>query len=108
MAKKTRRKQGDRGLTLRDNPVARPPQISQWVVAFVDLLGYRSALAKFDVVPLPQQGLERDQVIKAFAHSVHLRRRLVGGIEAFNSTFALPSKEVEQLPPAGRNIAARL
>ena len=73
--KKKRREHSDK------SSMESSPALSFWIVAFLDLLGYRSVLAKFDVFPLPEESSAQQAVISAFARVVKLRRRLsrVGG-----------------------------
>lgn len=66
--------------------------LSFWVVAFLDLLGYRRILAKLDVSPLPTEPSEIASLSAAFGRAVKLRRRLHKQVEDFLLA-------AEQVPP---------
>lgn len=86
MPQKRSRKQRrrDRG----DEPKPQPeqnPQISFWMVAFVDLLGYREVLKGLDVLPLPTSPAEIDKMKRALARASWLQNRLHRSFETFMS-----------------------
>jgi hypothetical protein len=77
-----------------------------WVVAFLDLLGYRTVLKQFDVVPLPSNPDAQRALEKAFARSVHLRTRLLGGIGEFmTSADSVTPPDLAKLPKGVRKLA---
>ena len=67
-----------------------PTVMSYWVVAFLDLLGYRSILNEFDNFPLPPDGPQRDAASRALGRAIHLRRRLLKVIHEFIEEMAVP------------------
>jgi len=71
-------------------PSKASPVLSYWVVAFLDLLGYESALARMDVFPFPEDPVAYGKVVAAFARDVKLRRRLFGLVNEFLSEKAPP------------------
>jgi hypothetical protein len=83
-----------------------PLTISYWAVAFLDLLGYRSVLDGMDVYPLPNEGEEHARVHRSFKAAVHMRRRLLGGMnslmESQQNTPLLP--ELLALPVRERKM----
>lgn len=76
-----------------------PSLMSYWVVAFLDLLGYRSILNEFDIFPLPPDGPQRDAANRALARAIHLRRRLLKVIHEFMEEMAVPLEFPGQEPP---------
>lgn len=52
------------------------PVVSYWMVAFLDLLGYRQVLADLDVLPMPEGEAGSDRMVKALTRATRLRRRL--------------------------------
>jgi len=79
--------------------------ISFWLVAFLDMLGYRATLQKFDVHPLPTEPDEQDALRKAFVVAVKLRRRLLGQIREFQSSIQRETPFPADLPPGTRPLA---
>jgi hypothetical protein len=86
--------------------------VSYWVVAFLDLLGYRTVLDEFDIFPLPPEGPDRDAATMALIRSMHLRRRLLGILHKFLEAMSLPldlhtqdsTQEYERLATTLRQI----
>jgi len=66
--------------------------MAMWAVAFLDLLGYRTVLDRFDRFPLPEDDQGREELSTAFAHAVKLRRRLLGGMQTFTNRVRFPSE----------------
>lgn len=81
--------------------------IAFWLVAFLDMLGYRATLAKFDVYPLPTEPDEQAAFRKRFVHAVHLRRRLLGAIREFQDSTRRQMPLPADLPTEVRGIADR-
>jgi hypothetical protein len=82
--------------------------ISFWAVAFLDLLGYRSTLARFDAFPLPTDPEQANALQYAFARAVHFRRRLLGGIQQFmDGSGSAPRLDLSRLPPSLRRMGER-
>ena len=57
--------------------------ICYWVVAFLDLLGYRSVLDKIDVLPAFSESSEMQAREEGFARAIRFRRRLIHEIRSF-------------------------
>ena len=80
--------------------------ISFWVVAFLDLLGYRSTLARFDTFPLPNNPEDARALQYAFARAVHFRRRLLAGIQQFiKGSRSVSSPAFARAPKSLRTLA---
>jgi hypothetical protein len=59
------------------------PQIAYWMVAFLDLLGYRQVLADLDALPLPEDAAGIARMSAALGRAARLRRRLHGSFAQF-------------------------
>ncbi|MDX2055014.1 MAG: hypothetical protein SFV15_21605 [Polyangiaceae bacterium] len=81
--------------------------IAFWLVAFLDMLGYRATLQKFDVYPLPTEPGDQDAFRQRFVHAVHLRRRLLGAIREFQFSTRRETPLPAELPPQARPTAER-
>lgn len=80
------------------------PRISYWVVAFLDLLGYRSVLEKIDVFPLGPEVIPN--VEQAFKRAIQFRRRLLDGIENLLARNEDSLPDLSHLPEADQQMAA--
>lgn len=97
---KKKRRSSDRLPETRRDPL----EISLWVVAFLDLLGYSAVLDRFDIFPLPAEPSREEAARKAFAQAVHLRRRMIAGANELTGQMGeLP--DVARLPPPARALA---
>lgn len=81
------------------------PMISFWVVAFLDILGYRSVLDKIDVFPFPDEGDGRRNLEASFARAIHLRRRLILGVNSFITSMS-EAPDLSGVPLQHRSTAA--
>jgi hypothetical protein len=84
MSKRRRKNRKSPGKTpSHPHPDRGNKDLSFWMVAFMDLLGYRSLLNGFDVFPFPTEAVELARVREALAKAVHVRQRLHTSLEAF-------------------------
>lgn len=81
------------------------PNLSLWVVAFLDLLGYRSLLNKMDVFPLPEDDAGQRTLSKSLGDAVKRRRRLLGTIDQFMKGAGKPPPEFEKMQAGKRRLA---
>jgi hypothetical protein len=79
------------------------PRISYWVVAFLDLLGYRSVLEKLDVFPLVPEVLPNLE--QAFKRAIQFRRRLLHEIENLLAEDEDSLPDLSHLPPTAQQLA---
>lgn len=79
-----------------------PPYISNWIVGFLDMLGYRSVLSAFDAYPLPQDPAEQERLGRALGRAVKLRRRLLKQADALATEVGDLPDEVKLVSPAQR------
>lgn len=92
----------------QDESVPSDMVMSLWTVAFLDLLGYRSILEAMDVFPFPEGGPEQETLTKAFARAMHLRRRLIHGVEEFMTAHDnMPLPNLARFPREAQGLAAR-
>jgi hypothetical protein len=59
------------------------PVVSYWMVAFLDLLGYRQVLGDLDVFPMPEDEAGSDRMRAALGRAARLRRRLHDSFSQF-------------------------
>jgi hypothetical protein len=59
------------------------PVVSYWMVAFLDLLGYRQVLADLDVFPMPEDAAGSNRIRAALGRAARLRRRLHDSFSQF-------------------------
>src|SRR5262245_31794514 len=84
------------------------PRVSFWVVAFLDLLGYRATLERIDIFPLPKAPEDRERLEAGFARAIRLRRHLVVAVEQFLKTAAIaPSADISKLSPEAKRTFTR-
>jgi hypothetical protein len=93
----------------RERQLRTGPEISYWLVAFLDLLGYRGVLDEMDVLPLPADPGGVAQITQALARAMRIRRRLHAAFEQFMKGYDLaPADELQELPPDLRDLATPL
>jgi hypothetical protein len=94
-----RKSRRDRRKGQRAGTAEQPIEIAFWVVAFLDLLGYREILDGMDRHPLADA--EYQEVKAAFVKATHLRRRLLGGLKEVmaGQLFQPEVPEFQTLPP---------
>lgn len=85
MAKPQPRRKNGKERRIEEQRVAAQasPEISYWMVAFLDLLGYREVLRDLDVLPLPEDEEGQNRMRKALGRATRLRRRLHGSFGQF-------------------------
>lgn len=94
-----RKKQGKQKRRARKRMVPQSgPMMSFWVVAFLDLLGYRSVLGKFDAFPPPTESNGRHHVENSLARAIHLRRRLIREVKSFIESIS-EAPDLSNVPP---------
>jgi len=89
-----------------EKPLTVDPEISQWCVAFLDLLGYSTVLKQMDLCPLPSDESGQAAFKKVFKRVVNLRTRLLQSTETFMrgyDTSASPS--LAALPKKAQDLA---
>lgn len=71
-------------------------ELSFWMVAFMDLLGYRTLLNDFDVFPLPTEAADVARIRAALERAVRVRQRLHASFDTFLQGYELaPDLEAE-------------
>ncbi len=76
--------------------------VGYWAVAFLDLMGYRVLLRKFDVFPLPTTKEEQAALTKKAVRPMHLRRRLIDGLRFFQESAKSEPSAFSNLSPEQR------
>ena len=81
-------------------PQRETPVVSYWMVAFLDLLGYRQVLEDLDVMPLPEDEDGRARVRAALARAMRLRRRLHASFAQFTAAeHSTAPEDLDGVPP---------
>jgi hypothetical protein len=85
------------------------PRISFWMVAFLDLLGFRSVLTGMDALPLPEDESGAKALTTALGRAVRFRRRLHTSFQEFIAGHEhAPAPDLSDLPPHLQGLGQNL
>jgi hypothetical protein len=103
--KKARQRQSARAQSAGSGPEPNPVA-HYWVVAFLDLLGYRVALAKLDYAVPPQDPAGIDALSRGFANVVKPRRRLLRDVDRYIKQLSNPDLPLTHVSSEHRDFVA--
>lgn len=77
--------------------------ICYWVVAFLDILGYRSVLEQIDVLPAFSESKEMRALEEGFGRAIRFRRRLIHEVNSFLASVNEPP-DLSRVPQQARSM----